>query len=246
MHRQTDRDPYRGRDPRQIPAYTLFDASRYLHIPKQTIRNWVYGYPYATRRSGKRKTTPLIDAESWAQHDFSFFNLVELHVLSALRREHQVQMPKIRRAIEYLKAELGEPRPLINQDMETEGTNIFVRKMGQLINVSEHGQFAMKEMLHAHLKRIDRDPQGVALRLYPLTRGVREANAEAVAQQPRLITIDPAFAFGRPAIRGTRVPTLEIYERFNAGESPEDLALDFGRELAEIHEAIRCENNATV
>jgi hypothetical protein len=50
VSRQTDRDPYRGSDPRQIPAYTIFDAARYLHIPERTIQNWAYGYSYATKR----------------------------------------------------------------------------------------------------------------------------------------------------------------------------------------------------
>lgn len=45
-------------------------------------------------------------------------------------------------------------------------------------------------------------------------------------------------------IAGSRVPTIEIFERFNAGESPEEIAADFGRQLDEIHEAIRCETSA--
>ena len=47
----------------------------------------------------------------------------------------------------------------------------------------------------------------------------------------------------RPAgvIAGSRVPTSEIAERFQAGESPGELAEDFGRTEDEIWEAIRCE-----
>ena len=86
MTRRIERDPYRGRDPRQIPAYSLFDAARYLHIPERTIRNWAYGYPYATKTRGRRHTPALIEPESGAAHDFSFFNLVELHVLAAAAR----------------------------------------------------------------------------------------------------------------------------------------------------------------
>jgi len=243
--RPTDRDPYRGRDPRHIPAYTVFDTARYLRLPEQTIRNWAYGDTYSTRTGARKKTKPLIDAEANARHDFSFLNLIELYVLSAFRREHQVQMPKIRNAMEYLKTQLHSARPLISEDMQTDGTNIFVEKVGSLINASEHGQLVMKALLIEHLKRIDRDARGVPVRLFPFTWSRSEqTNPAKVAAAPRIISIDPGVAFGRPVITGSRVPTIEIFQRFNAGESPEDLAADFGRQTEEIIEAIRCESAA--
>jgi uncharacterized protein (DUF433 family) len=240
-----ERDPYRGRDPRQIPAYTLFDAARYLHIPERTIRNWAYGYLYATKTRGRQHTAPLIEPESGAAHDFSFFNLVELHVLAALRREHRVHMANIRAAIDYLKRQSGSPRPLIHEEMVTDGTDIFVSKLGSLINVSQHGQLAMKALLQEYLKRVDRDAHGVAVRLFPFTRPqTAPGDPRVILAQPRVIAIDPAVAFGRPVISGSRVPTAEIFERFIAGESPEQIAADFGRTVDEVHEAIRCENTA--
>lgn len=245
VSRQPDRDPYRGRDPRQIPAYTLFDAARYLYVPERTIHNWAYGYPYATKAGSRRRTPPLIKAESGAAHDFSTFNLVELHVLAALRREHHLQLPNIRRAIEYVKEKWGAPRPLISEEIETDGTDIFVTKLGALINASRSGQLAMKALLEAHLKRIDRDGHGVARRLFPFTRPTSASqDVSGVLTQPRLIAIDPSVAFGRPVIVGSRVPTVEIFERFLAGESPDDIATDFGRTVEEVLEAIRCENTA--
>lgn len=42
-------------------------------------------------------------------------------------------------------------------------------------------------------------------------------------------------------VQMSRVPTSEIAERFQAGESPSELAEDFGRTEEEIWEAIRCE-----
>lgn len=243
--RQTDRDPYRGRDPRTIPAYPLADAARYLHIPERTIQNWAYGYPYATKTAGRRRTAPLIEAEAGASYDFSFFNLIELHVLAGLRREHHLQMPTIRRAIDYLRREIGSPRPLIDEQMETDGVDIFVTKLGALINASRSGQLALKRVLQEHLKRIDRDAHGIAERLFPFTRPrVASREAAQLTSQPRVVAIDPAVAFGRPVIAGSRVPTAEVFERFIAGESPEMLAADFGRRVEEVYEAIRCEKYA--
>jgi len=53
--------------------------------------------------------------------------------------------------------------------------------------------------------------------------------------------IDPRVAFGRPVIAGSGIPTAEVAERFNAGESINDLARDYERAPADIEEAIRCE-----
>ncbi|OLE82344.1 MAG: hypothetical protein AUF76_09785 [Acidobacteria bacterium 13_1_20CM_2_65_9] len=226
MNRRPERDPYGGRSPREIPAYSAFEASHYLRVPETTIRNW----------AGRAK--PLIEIADERQHLFSFINLLELHVISALRRDHHVQMQKIRRAIEYLQAELNSRHPLIDEEMETDGTDIFVSKYGSLINRSRDGQLAMKALLQAHLKRIERDERGVAIRLFPFTR---RRDAGTTLDALRLIAIDPAVAFGRPVIVGSRVPTSEIAERFQAGESPSELAEDFGRTEEEIWEAIRCE-----
>ncbi|HZR25842.1 MAG TPA: hypothetical protein VFA59_19745 [Vicinamibacterales bacterium] len=60
---RSSRDPYRGRDPREIPAYTLSDAARYLHVPERTIENWAFGYPYPTKSAGRKHTAPLIDVQ---------------------------------------------------------------------------------------------------------------------------------------------------------------------------------------
>lgn len=236
------RDPYRGQNPRQIPAYDAVGAAHYLRIPENTIRNWAFGYAYGTRSGRRMWTKPLVEVADAAKHLFSFENLIELHVLSALRREHKVEMRKIRRAIEYLQRELRSPRPLLQKVMETDGTDVFVTELGSLINASQDGQLAMKVLLQAYLKRIDRDARGLPIRLFPFTRP--SAGESQDSDPPRLISIDPAIAFGRPVIAGSRVPTIEVFERFRAGEQPDELAADFGRTNEEILEAIRCEAQA--
>jgi uncharacterized protein (DUF433 family) len=184
----------------------------------------------------------LIDVADEPRGLFSFVNLLELHVLGALRQEHSVEMKKIRRAIEWLQGHLKTPHPLIDEEMQTDGTDVFIEKYGSLINASANGQLAMKALLQAHLKRIERDKHGIAIRLFPFTRPVKDASA--AEKVPRLISIDPAIAFGRPAIAGSRVPTAEIFERFRAGEAIEAIADDFRRTTEEIAEAIRCETAA--
>ena len=92
----------------------------------------------------------------------------------------------------------------------------------------------MTEVLKEHLQRIERDEEGLAVRLYPFTR-------HRYVQNPKLILIDPRIAFGRPVLAGTGIATSTVAERYKAGESIAALADDYGRRAEEIEEAVRCE-----
>lgn len=139
--------------------------------------------------------------------------------------------------VEYLTREFRSPHPLADEQFETDGVSLFVERLG-FLNVSAPGQFAMREILSALLRRVERDERGLAVRLYPFSR--RPA-LPALADSPKLVVIDPRVSFGRPVLVGTGVTTSTIAERFDAGESIEELAADYGRPPTEIQEAIRCE-----
>ena len=80
-------------DPRELPAYTISEAAHYLAVPAATIRYWSVGrYQYE----------PLIQVPRLVPTLLSFLNLTELHVLAAIRREHEVKMPSVRKAVQYL------------------------------------------------------------------------------------------------------------------------------------------------
>jgi len=226
------RDLYGGRDPRHIPSYSTVEAAHYLRFPENTIRSWVYGRAYETR-GGRRLAKPLVPPASASGGILSFVNVLELHVLGAIRRQHHVDMKRVRSALEFLQQKFGSEHPLIDEVMDTDGKSLFVRKYGALINASQEGQGAMAVVLDAHLKRIERDEHGLAVRLFPFTRRGIEG--------PRVVSIDPLVAFGRPVIVGSRVTTADVADRFKAGESPASLADDYGRPQEEIEEAIRCE-----
>ena len=228
-------DPYGGADPRELPAYGISEAAHYLSIPDNTIRSWVCGRSFPAK-DGARRSQRVIEPADPRTLMLSFVNLLELHVLGAIRRQHHVQLPKVRTAVKYLATEFKSQHPLIDHDMWTNGTDLFSKRLGNLINLSREGQLAMQEMLGNYLHRIDRDAKGLAIRLYPFTR-LTSTTAEA----PRLIVIDPRLAFGRPVISGTRIPTGDVFERFKAGDSPDQLTQEYGRTPEEIFEAIRYE-----
>ncbi len=100
------------------------------------------------------------------------------------------------------------------------------------MNLSRSGQLAVRELLEAHLRRIEHDAQGLALRLFPFSRGDS-------LDVPRIVVVDPRISFGRPVIAGTSVRTDVIASRLKAGEFVQDLAEDYRVEVDQIEEAIR-------
>lgn len=226
-------DFYRSGDPRELPSYTIAEAAHYLRIPIATLRSWVVGRPYPVK-SGKRFFRPVIALPEFNLRLLSFVNLVEAHILDAIRREHEVPLHKVRTAIRFLQKHFRSDHPLTDQKMETDGRDLFVQKYGQLINISKEGQLAIRELLEAHLQRIEWGATGLATRLYPFTR-------KRDPQEPKVVVIDPYISFGRPVLARTGIPTAVIAERYKAGESVDELADDYGRERLDIEEAIRCE-----
>lgn len=229
---------YRNNDPRLQPAYTVAEAAHYIRMPEVTLRTWVSGRMYPV--SGKqRKSPPLIQLDDPQRRYFSFINLVEAHVLAAIRRRHGVRLPKVRQSLDYVRREFHVERPLVDQAFQTDGLDLFVERYGQMINASRQGQQAMKEIISVYLQRIERDTRGLPIKLYPFTRDT-ESDAAPKAD-PRLVVMNPAVSFGRPVIAGTGIPVSAIYERYKAGDSVLDLALDFRLETSAVEEAIRCE-----
>jgi uncharacterized protein (DUF433 family) len=122
-------------------------------------------------------------------------------------------------------------RPLINARFQTDGTDLFVEKVGSLVNVSQQGQIEIRQALAGRLKRIE-----WTARLFPLPR----AGAPA-AKQPRSIVIDPRRGFGKTVVAGTGIATLVIAERHRAGDSVNELAHDYQLAPELIEDAIRFE-----
>jgi uncharacterized protein (DUF433 family) len=234
---------YGGQDPREMPAYAIAEAAHYLLLPPSTLRDWVKGRSYPTQ-TGTRDSTPLIALPPRALDDplaLSFFNVVEAHVLGALRRHHRVSMWKVRQALTFLAAHSPSDHPLADQDFATDGVSLFLENYGPLINLTHEGQLAMRDVLQMFLRRIDRDAAGIPVKLYLFTRTSHADAAMTLAEAPRRIVIDPYVSFGRPVLAGTGIPTAIIAERYKGGESIEDLATDYARPSLDIQEAIRCE-----
>ncbi len=229
---------YGGIDPRDIPTYSIGDAARYLRIPAGTIRSWTVGrrYPVA---DGSNFFNPLIPIQNRKPRLLSFTNLIEVQVLRAIRQHHQIQLDKVRTALDFIDEQFQIPHPLARERFRTDGVNLFIERYASLINASEKGQGELKDALNAHLERIEADETGLASKLYPFTRSNEENN-------PRFVVIDPRIAFGRLVIDGTGIATSVVAERYHAGDSIDNLADDYNCDRLYIEEAIRCEMPAAI
>lgn len=227
---------YQGRDPRKIAAYGIIDAARYLHIPPATLRSWMVGRAYP-KQEGVGAFAPLIEPADAKPIRLSFNNLVEAHVLRALRTQHGVPIQAIRDALTYAEREMKINRLLLSKDLSTHAGDLFLEYFGQLINLTKSGQLAIKKVLEAHLQRVDWDKNSVPLRLYPFL-------SSTLVDEARTIVIDPNVAFGRPTIVGSGITTAVLTRRIDAGESINDLAHDYDIPASKIEEGIIFEKAA--
>jgi uncharacterized protein (DUF433 family) len=213
-------------DARETPAYSVGEAAHYLGVPKSTMRAWFAG------QRGFRAVIKPADVKALG---LSFSNLVEAYVLTAIRRRHNVALPTIRRGLDYLVRKLDAKRPLLEQQFATNGVDLFVDRLGEIINISRDGQIEMADLIRAYLARIDRDAKGLPIKLYPFMR------AQPPREQPKTVVIDPLVSFGRPVIAGTGIPTAVLAEQFKAGDTVPLLAKEYGAEEEAVWDAIRCE-----
>jgi uncharacterized protein (DUF433 family) len=211
-----------------LPAYSIADAASYARVPYQTVRYWA---------RGRGDVGPLITLPQDDSPILSYLNLLECHVLNALRTNYELQINVVRRALETLDRLYPSTHPLLETVFSTDKIDLLVEKAGTTINLSKGGQVAMKEMLETYLHRIERTEFGIP-KLYPFVARDRP-------DEPKIISILPTIAFGRSVIDGTGISTAVISARFKARESISALADEYGRSVQEIEEAIRWETNRT-
>lgn len=203
----------------EIGAYGTVEVAHWLRIPYRTLRNWI-------DESGL-----IVPAD---RHLLSFYNVLELHVLKGMRKQHSIPMQRIRLALKHVRKKYPSAHPLIDLEFQTDGFDIFIDHLGELINASCQGQTSFREIVSLYLRRISRDAKGNAAVLYPFVTTETE-------EEPSFIAMSPQVAFGKPVITGTGISTAIVAARFRARESVSDLANEYGLPEAQIEEAVRWE-----
>lgn len=234
-----------GGDPRELPMYSLGDAGRYLKLNPMTLRSWVFGRTYQLKDGSPRRWDSVIQLPDPKTPLLSFLNLVELHVLSGIRRIHNVRFQKVRSALAWVETFYPDEKNLLARvEFWTDKFDLFIRTSGDLICASQHGQQVIQEVVEQYLHRIERDFDKTPLRLYPFSKeivlgfGNKDSKPSDLEDTPKSIVIDPLIAFGRPSVSGTGIPTNVIAGRFKAGERIIELSRDYDIEEKQIKEAL--------
>lgn len=209
-----------------VPNYSLVEASRYLWIPRRTVRRWVGQTP---------GSSPLLEAKISGKHFLSFRDMVDLYTIERIRDVYHVPAFMIRRAVEELRQRRPDRPRLADHVLKTDGRYIYTEEDDLLINLSRYGQEAMKPILEIFLQRIEHDSQGIARRIYPF---LKKSQLEQRTDVPRVVVIDPSVQYGMPVLANSRITTAHLLSRRLGGDSTESIAKDYGRRPAEIEEAL--------
>jgi uncharacterized protein (DUF433 family) len=219
-------------DIRFRPAYTAAEAARYLSIPAPTVSAWFRGI------QAKNQTfKPVLRLEDPRDRRLSFTNLVEAHVLRALRTKHGVSMKAVREALDYVRREHGIERLLIDRRLRAVPGKMFLQRYGELVELTRSGQHVIERVWDSHLQAVVEDPAGVPLKLYPWI-------PDRTQPPRRSILIDPAVSFGRPMTASRGIATTVLADLYDAGTSIDELSLEYGLTPEEVEDALAFERAA--
>lgn len=193
-------------------------------MPVTTLRAWTRGQDYVTQAGSHREFEPLIDLADSDRKLLSFYNLVEAHVLRSTT-ERGVPLQNVRKALQYIREKLPGTHPLLEQDFEISGKDIFIQHLGSTITATRQGQLAMRKILEKHLQRIARDRSGLPMRIFPINS--------------KRLFIDPRFSSGKPVVKESGIVASVLWGRQNTGESLSEIAKDYGLTTLEVKEAIQ-------
>jgi uncharacterized protein (DUF433 family) len=198
-------------------------------MPTATLRSWFAGI--------EGHFVAVIRWEEARDRRLSFSNLVEAHVLRALRTKHGISMPEVRKSILWVQREYGIERLLIHPGLRAVPGRMFLRHYSELIELPPSGQHVLERVFDHHLEAVVQDPAGVPLKLYPWI-------PDPTAGPKKSVLIDPAISFGRPVTTFRGITTAVLADQFDAGATIRSLAEDYGLSPETIEDALAFERAA--
>jgi uncharacterized protein (DUF433 family)/uncharacterized protein YcgL (UPF0745 family) len=218
-------------DPRELAAYSYASAARLLRIPPTTIRAWKRGQTYTYKEERRRFSEPI---PTNLRQGLSYWDLVEVFILRALRTEYKFNLGKIRDALRIAQDAFGIERLFLHEAFRHDGRDFFLERLHDLVTLSPGQQLVMRTVLDDYLKRVEYADDRLSRAFYPI---IPDLGVNA----PKLIVINALKSFGQPIVESRGIKTAAILARVDAGEEPKHVIEDFGLSAEEFDQAIRFE-----
>jgi len=215
-----------------FPAYTLADVARYVGASEPTIRAWFRGRPAASSKKGafrRAAVKPILPTGAGPREMLSFLDLIEAHMLFALRKAYNFPLGRVRKAAEYVASLEGSLMLLAHKDFIHDHRDLFLGENQRLLSLTEGGQLADKTILEKGLHQVTFGSDGYVEKFFPNSKGKPQQD----------FMVNPSVNFGRLSVARINVGADALFQRVDAGEKIEDIAEDYGATQAEIVEAIR-------
>lgn len=214
--------------------FSVSEAAELVGASERRIRGWVSGYPDGAK--------PMIDNDlGWidGRLAFSFTNLMELRFI-AFFATAGVKVQHIRAIMGEVKRSLNHPHPFAtNIVFKTDGRKI-VAEIGRRNGVKQIFDLKSKNfemhtiILESLMHDVEYDPMGDAQSWRPRAK---------IA--PNVI-IHPKFAFGRPVLRDSGIPTQTLALAVVSEGSAQAVADWYDVPLTRVREAVKFETQLRI
>lgn len=191
-------------DPLLAGFYSPGDVARLLQVASPKLRGWLNGW-------GKGGAGPIIDRDFKDGRTISFLDLIEVRFIEAFRKQG-VPMQTLRRAAAHARQDwkTSHPFALSKAKYLTDRRRIFAQvadeEKDRVTWDMVSGQHEMWDVIESTIaKGVEFDPASdLATRWFPLP-----------GEFPG-ISVDPAVAFGKPALAEERIPTAALHRMWRA------------------------------
>ena len=214
------------RDPLLAGFFSTSDVTRLLGVNHARIRGWLNGYPNSY-------IGPIVQRDFAGTRTISFLDLMELRFIKYFRGEG-VPMQTLRRAVEQarIKWNVKHPLAMYHEHYLTDRRQVFAQAAEEeedevTWNLAT-GQLQIWSVIERTIaKGVKFEPS----KHYPVSWKPRPKEFDQVV-------VDPRFAFGRPTIEGTRVPTMTLFRQWRAEGSTQCVAKWFNVPESAVDAAI--------
>jgi uncharacterized protein (DUF433 family) len=208
--------------------YTIPEVAELVQAPQDVVRVWVEGH------TGKQ--VAVIDNQLGrvgGKVAVSFTNLMELRFVATFASAG-VGLREIRKIMDEVKETLAHPHPFATHTVfKTDGKKIvaeIAKRNGVSIYDLRTKNFEMLAVVMKSLKEdVSYDPQGEAIWWRP---------------RPKIapnVIVHPHFSFGRPILKGSRIPTATLAQSVKVEGSAAFVADIFEVPERQVREAVRFE-----